>query len=159
MVGTFWSHKRGRKVLFPHNGLRKLCCVHFCRYEKEESVTNIGYRLLTVVSSRLREMPSRYGPLAVALCILGLGVFVVLLVQPSPLTFTEGWSVPQGLDDVRAGHPHRAGATEPDRRTFQGLWNASVRQGTPLRRTAGRETRSCRYRSWRRARRGTGTSG
>jgi hypothetical protein len=60
-------------------------------------------------------VPSRYGPLAVALCILGLGVFVVLLVQPSPLTFTEGWSVPQGIDDVRAGYPHRAAADRQGR--------------------------------------------
>jgi hypothetical protein len=78
-------------------------------------MTNIGHRLLTVVSSWFREVPSRYGPLAVALCILGLGVFVVLLVQPSPLTFTEGWSVPQGIDDVRAGYPHRAAADRQGR--------------------------------------------
>jgi hypothetical protein len=78
-------------------------------------MTNIGHRLLTVVSSWFREVPSRYGPLALALCILGLGVFVVLLVQPSPLTFTEGWSVPQGIDDVRAGYPHRAAADRQGR--------------------------------------------
>jgi len=42
------------------------------------------------------------------LFILGLGVLAVLLVQPSPLTFTEGWSAPQGIDEVRGGRPHRA---------------------------------------------------
>jgi len=42
------------------------------------------------------------------LFILGLGVLAVLLVQPSPLTFTEGWSAPLGIDEVRAGRPHRA---------------------------------------------------
>ncbi|MGA9350499.1 MAG: hypothetical protein WBW48_17090 [Anaerolineae bacterium] len=71
-------------------------------------MTNIGPRLLSAVSSWLRELPSRYGPLALALCILGLGVFVVLLVQPSPLTFTEGWSAPQGIDEVKLGYSHRA---------------------------------------------------
>ena len=65
-------------------------------------------RLLIAVSSRLRNMLSRYAWLALALCILGLGVLIVLLVQPSPLTFTEGWSVPQGIDEVKLGHPHRA---------------------------------------------------
>jgi len=35
-------------------------------------------------------------------------VLAVLLVQPSPLTFTEGWSTPQGIDEVKLGHPHRA---------------------------------------------------
>jgi hypothetical protein len=46
--------------------------------------------------------------LALGLCILGLGVFVVLLVQPSPITFTEGWSAPQGIDEVKLGYSHRA---------------------------------------------------
>ena len=78
-------------------------------------MTNVRHRLLTAVSSWLREVPSRYGPLALALCIMGLGVFVALLVQPSPLTFTEGWSAPQGIDDVRAGHPHRAVADRQGR--------------------------------------------
>lgn len=65
-------------------------------------------RLLTAVSSRLRNMLSRYAPLALTLFILGLGVFIVLLVQPSPLTFTAGWSAPQAIDAVKLGHPHRA---------------------------------------------------
>lgn len=65
-------------------------------------------RLLTAGSSWLRNRLSRYAWLALALFILGLGVFVVLLVQPSPITFTEGWSAPQGIDEVKLGHPHRA---------------------------------------------------
>lgn len=65
-------------------------------------------RFVAVVSSWFRKASSRYGVLAVVLCILGLGVLTVLLVQPSPLTFTEGWSAPQGIDEVRGGHPHRA---------------------------------------------------
>jgi len=63
-------------------------------------------RLLTAVSFRLRSLLSRYAWLALTLFILGLGVLVVLLVQPSPLTFTAGWSTPQGIDEVKLGHPH-----------------------------------------------------
>ena len=71
-------------------------------------MTDTGHRLLTAVSSWFREAWSRYGTSIVVLCILGLGVLAVLLVQPSPLTFTEGWSAPLGIDEVRGGHPHRA---------------------------------------------------
>ncbi len=65
-------------------------------------------RLLTAVSSRLRNMLSRYAPLALTLFILGLGVFIVLLAQPSPLTFTAGWSAPQAIDAAKLAPPHRA---------------------------------------------------
>jgi hypothetical protein len=71
-------------------------------------MTSADNRLLTAVSYRLRNRLSRYAWLTLTLCILGLGVLVVLLVQPSPLTFTEGWSAPQGIDAVKLGHPHRA---------------------------------------------------
>jgi len=60
------------------------------------------------VSSKLRGLLSRYAPLALTLFILGLGVLIVLLVQPSPLTFTAGWSAPRGIDAIKLGHPHSA---------------------------------------------------
>ena len=71
-------------------------------------MTKAEDRFLTAVSSWIRDVPSRYGVLALALFILGLGLLVVLMVQPSPLTFTEGWSAPQGIDEVKMGHSHRA---------------------------------------------------
>ncbi len=71
-------------------------------------------RLLTAVSSWVRNRLSCYAWLALALCILGMGVLVVLLVQPSPPTFTEGWSAPQGIDEVKLGHPHRALVDQQD---------------------------------------------
>ena len=71
-------------------------------------MTGTKDRLQTAVASWIKSLPSWYGAMALTLCILGFGVLVTLLVQPSPLTFTEGWSAPQGIDDVRAGHPHRA---------------------------------------------------
>lgn len=77
-------------------------------------MTNTGHRLLTTVSSWLRNRLSRYAWLALTLFILGLGVLVVLLVQPSPLTFTEGWSAPQGIDEVKLGHSHRAAMDRQD---------------------------------------------
>jgi hypothetical protein len=71
-------------------------------------MTGTKDRLRTAVASWIKRLPSWYGAMALTLCILGFGVLAVLLVQPSPLTFTEGWSAPQGIDDVRAGYPHRA---------------------------------------------------
>ena len=69
---------------------------------------NAGNRPSVVALSWFKEMRSRYGALIVALCILSLGVLLVLLVQPSPLTFAEGWSAPRKIDEVQGGHPHRA---------------------------------------------------
>jgi hypothetical protein len=77
-------------------------------------MTSAGHRLLTALSSQLRNRLSRYAWLATTLFILGLGVLVVLLVQPSPITFTEGWSAPQGIDEVQLGHPHRAAMDRQD---------------------------------------------
>jgi hypothetical protein len=77
-------------------------------------MTNAYDRLLTAVSSWLQNRLPRYAWLAVTLFILGLGVLVVLLVQPSPITFTEGWSAPQGIDEVKLGHPHRAAMDRQD---------------------------------------------
>jgi hypothetical protein len=77
-------------------------------------MTNAYDRLLTIVSSWLRNRLSRYAWLALTLFILGLGVLVVLVVQPSPITFTEGWSAPQGIDEVKLGHPHRAAMDRQD---------------------------------------------
>jgi hypothetical protein len=75
---------------------------------------NAYNRLLTTVSSWLGNRLSRYAWLVLTLCILGLGLLVVLLVQPSPITFTEGWSAPQGIDEVKLGHPHRAAMDRQD---------------------------------------------
>ncbi|UCC64641.1 MAG: hypothetical protein JSV36_06235 [Anaerolineae bacterium] len=71
-------------------------------------MANTTNRVLTSISSWSRKLPSRYGSLALALCILGLGLLAVLLVQPSPLTFVEGWSEPRSIDAVQFGDPHRA---------------------------------------------------
>jgi hypothetical protein len=37
-----------------------------------------------------------------------VGLLLTLLVQPSPLTFAEGWSTSHGIDHVRLGRAHQA---------------------------------------------------
>jgi hypothetical protein len=77
-------------------------------------MTQVSHRLSTTVSSWLRNVPWRYTSSALTLCILGLGVSVVLLVQPAPSTFTEGWSAPREIDEVRLNRPHRAAMDRQD---------------------------------------------
>ncbi len=71
-------------------------------------MTNTRNRVVAAVSSRLRDVRSRYGALLITMLLLALGVLVVLLVQPAPQTFAEGWSSPQVIEQVRLGKLHRA---------------------------------------------------
>jgi len=78
-------------------------------------MTNAEKSLLAAMSVWFRDLSLRYGSLTLALGILGLGVLVVLLMQPSPLTFAEGWSATREIDTVDLGHPHRAVIDRQDR--------------------------------------------
>jgi hypothetical protein len=60
------------------------------------------------VSTWLRRRLPGLGSLLLILCILGTGLLVVLVVQPAPPSYAEGWSAPRPIDEVKSGYPHRA---------------------------------------------------
>ncbi|MBN1937178.1 MAG: hypothetical protein JW934_21140 [Anaerolineae bacterium] len=50
---------------------------------------------------------AQYGPYLFALCILVAGLLFVLLVQPAPPSFAEGWSASRSVDEVKAQYPQQ----------------------------------------------------
>jgi hypothetical protein len=77
-------------------------------------VTGTTSRLQVIAARWCSDVWSRYRVWALAVLSLGLGLFVVLLVQPSPLTFAEGWSAPQAIGEVKWGRPHRVALDRRD---------------------------------------------
>jgi hypothetical protein len=63
----------------------------------------------------LRNKLPRLGSLALVVCILTAGLIAVLLVQPAPPSYAEGWSAPRSVDEVKSGPPHSAAIDRDDR--------------------------------------------
>ena len=77
-------------------------------------MANVADPLTGKLPTRFGWVRSRYGALAIAIVILALGVLAVLVVQPAPRTFAEGWSSPQAIEQVRLGKLHHAAIDDQD---------------------------------------------